>query len=219
MISCEQLKMTGHRVEWRADLVCERGSHLTDRGHSFCIRQSLLRAHEIAVGCAQFRGRVIDSLYEFAIQASDLFKQYFTLARSGRNLVHHLIETGCNLADLVVTMHGSAGGEIAVSSITHRVHDVFHGFAEEVDEDQIQQTNRRDHTADQDEVVFTMQPRDELTVIAAEHQRLDDASVLRILNGRCDHPVIAVVSMDLNRVWGGGYGGIGVPCSEQIVGA
>src|SRR5689334_19214269 len=131
--------MPGHRVERRPDLVCERRRDLADGGHAFGVREALLRAHQVAVGRAQFRGSVIDSYYQLAVQAADLFQQLFALARSRRDLVHHLIETRGNFTELVVAIDGRARGEIAVSSIVHRLHDVFHGFAEKIYEDEIDQ--------------------------------------------------------------------------------
>src|SRR6185369_17147571 len=100
----------------------------------------------------------------------------------------------------------------------HRLYDFFHRFAEEVDKQQVQHDHRRDHSAEQHEVVLAMKTADEVAMITLEYERLDEATVLAVAHGRRDQPVLTVVAIDLCRLrrlycWPNG-----VPRCEQIIG-
>src|SRR5690349_21922535 len=99
----------------------------------------------------------------------------------------------------------------------HRLHDFFHGFAEEVNKQEVQQEHRSDYSAEQHEVVLAMKTADEVAMITLEYERLDEATVLAVTHGRRDQPVLTVVAIDLCRrrrryCWPNG-----VPRCEQIV--
>src|SRR6185369_12900718 len=92
MISCQQLQVSIDSVERCADFMCERSSDLTDRRHSFRVQETLLRAYQVSVGCVQFTRSEVNFPHQLIIQTADLTQQLFTLSRSRRNIVHHLIE-------------------------------------------------------------------------------------------------------------------------------
>src|SRR6185369_5765263 len=92
MISCQQLQVSIDSVERCADFMCERSSHLTNSRHSFGVQKALLRANQVSVSRVQFTRSEVNFLHQLVIQTADLTQQLFTLSRSRRNVVHHLIE-------------------------------------------------------------------------------------------------------------------------------
>ncbi len=95
-------------------------------------------------------------------------------------------------------MHECARREIAFASERHRLHDVFHGPAEEIDKEQVQQEHRRDHGANQHEVVLAMKTGDQPAMVTLEHKRLDETAVLAVADWGGNQPVLTVVAIDLS---------------------
>ena len=82
-------------------------------------------------------------------------------------------------------MHRRSQRKIAFASVSHCLHDVFHGFAKEVDKEQVQQEHRGDHGATQHKVVLAMKSTDELAMRTLEHERFDETGVWAICNWNC----------------------------------
>ena len=82
-------------------------------------------------------------------------------------------------------------------SMRHRLDDVFHWFAEEINEEQIQQEHRGDHGAKQHEVVLAMNTADQIALITLDDERLDEAGVRSVADRSRYDPVHAVVAIDL----------------------
>src|SRR4029078_6182267 len=123
---------------------------------------------------------------KLVIQAANLAQQLFALARSGRDIVHHLIEAAGNFSYFIISMDSDPRGEISPASMGHRLDDVFHRPAEEIDKEQVQQEHRSDHRANKHEVVLAMKTGDQPTMITLEHERLDKAAMLAVAQRRCN---------------------------------
>src|ERR1044072_8628167 len=57
MITSKQLEVPVNRIQRCSDLMSERSSHLANRGQTFRMRQTLLRANQISIRGAQLAGR------------------------------------------------------------------------------------------------------------------------------------------------------------------
>src|SRR6185369_16929296 len=86
-----------------------------------------------------------------------------------------------------------------VASVHHRLHDVFHGFAEEVNKQQVQQQHCCDHRAKQHEVVLAMKTSHQFATRTLVNERFDEATVLAIGNRCCYQPVLTIVAANLRR--------------------
>src|SRR6185369_5003672 len=98
MIASEQLQVAIDSIQRRPNFVCERSSDLTDCCQPFRVRETLLRANQIPISSAQLGGREVNFSNKLVIQAANLAQQLFALARSGRDIVHHLIEAAGNFS-------------------------------------------------------------------------------------------------------------------------
>src|ERR1044072_7937383 len=97
-----------------------------------------------------------------------------------------------------MSVHTRANREVTLASMSHRLHNVFHRFAEKIDKKYVQQEHQRYHGASQYEVVFAVKTADQLAVSTLEYERLDESAVLAIRNRNCNQPVLTIVLVNLS---------------------